>query len=187
MNDKNIKKYSKFLSLVLRHKPEKIGIVLDKAGWVKVSELLTALKKYGTNMKLSDLEFVVKNNDKKRFAFSEDGKMIRANQGHSVKVDLGYKECKPPEQLFHGTSIKHGVGKAITKDGLKKMNRHHVHLSDDWITAVNVGSRKGVPSVFTIDSESMYNDGLKFYLSDNGVWLTDHVPPKYFIWPVKKS
>lgn len=185
MNEKDIKKRSKFLSLVLRHKPEKIGITLNKAGWTSVLELLKAVKKYGMIMKLSDLEFIVENNDKKRFAFSEDNKMIRANQGHSVEVDLKYKEVAPPNTLYHGTIGKF-VRNDIIKSGLKKMNRHHVHLSDDFNTATEIGKRRGIPTVLTVNSGLMYNNGFKFYLSDNGVWLTDHVPPKYFIWPVKK-
>ncbi|MHA2280180.1 MAG: RNA 2'-phosphotransferase [Promethearchaeota archaeon] len=177
MNPKNTKKYSKFLSLVLRHRPEKIGITLDSAGWTSVSELLKAINKNSRPMTLDQLKFVVENNDKKRFSFSEDGKMIRANQGHSIKVDLDYEEREPPDILWHGTIGK--FMKSICKDGLKKMNRHHVHLSDNWNTAKIVGDRRGNGLVLVINTSAMYRDGHKFYLSENGVWLTDHVPPKY--------
>jgi putative RNA 2'-phosphotransferase len=172
MNEKNIIKRSKFLSLILRHKPEKVGITLNSAGWTSVSGLTKA-----TGITLEQLKYIVSSDNKKRYSFSEDGKMIRANQGHSVKVDLGYTEKEPPNTLWHGT-----VGKFldnIYKDGLKKMNRHHVHLSSDYDTAKTVGGRKGNPIVLVINARGMYYDGHKFYLSENGVWLTDYVPPKY--------
>lgn len=173
----DIKKKSKFLSLVLRHKPEKIGITLDKAGWVSVRDLLSALNKYGKKMTMEELQEVVQNNDKKRFSFSEDGRKIRANQGHSVNVELGYIEKEPPNVLFHGTVSKYLD--SIFVSGLNKMQRHHVHLSKDIETATKVGSRRGKPVILVVDSKSMFERGHKFYLSDNGVWLTDHVPALY--------
>jgi len=176
----DIKKHSKFLSLVLRHKPEKIGIVLDHAGWVSVDELLKALDKFGRTITLEELKFIVENNDKKRFSFSEDNKRIRANQGHSIKVDLDYSEIEPHNLLYHGTVTN--FLNSIYKDGLKKMKRHHVHLSGDLETAVIVARRRNSKIVIlVIDAPKMYEDGYTFYLSDNGVWLTDCVPPKYII------
>lgn len=173
-----VSKQSKFLSLVLRHKPEVIGIALDRAGWVPVKTLLSQLKHFGRDMTPDELKELVETNDKKRFSFSEDGKKIRANQGHSVEVQLQYAESEPPEVLYHGTVSKYLD--AIYDNGLQKMNRHHVHLSQDIETATKVGSRRGKPIILVIDSEAMYKDGYKFYLSENGVWLTDHVPSKYF-------
>jgi putative RNA 2'-phosphotransferase len=177
MNEKNIKKYSKFLSLILRHRPEKVGITLDSAGWTSVSELLKAINKNSRPITLEQLRFIVENNDKKRFSFNEDGTMIRANQGHSVDVNLDYDEREPPDILWHGTIGKYM--KSIYESGLQKMNRHHVHLSADWDTAKKVGDRRGNGIVLVINTGAMFSDGHKFYLSENGVWLTDHVPPKY--------
>ena len=173
-----IKKQSKFLSLILRHRPEKVGITLDSAGWINVDNLLKAMKRNGhTGWSRSVLAEVVRDNDKKRFSFSDDGKCIRANQGHSVEVNLEYDPVEPPSQLFHGT-----VGSSLDNiwdSGLQKMKRHHVHLSRDTETAKQVGSRRGNPIILLIDAAQMYSDGYVFYLSDNGVWLTDHVPSKY--------
>jgi len=180
MNRKNIKKHSKFLSLVLRHRPEKIGIKLDAAGWTSVTSLLEALSKSGHSLTLDELKFIVENNDKKRFSFSENGKMIRANQGHSVDVKLDYPEIEPHSPLYHGT-ITNFLDN-IYKDGLKKMKRHHVHLSGDLDTAIKVARRRNSKIVIlVIDAKQMYEDGFVFYLSDNGVWLTDCVPPKYIV------
>lgn len=169
---KNLKKLSKFLSLILRHNPEKIGITIQEDGWVPVEELLTKGK-----IELSDLEEVVATSDKKRFSFSEDKTMIRANQGHSVKVKMNFQEKVPPYILYHGT-VRKFCG-SIMKEGLKKMNRHHVHLSPDKGTAEKVGSRRGAPVILKIHARKMYVDGFKFYVSENGVWLVDEVPSKY--------
>ncbi len=179
MDDKELKKSSKFLSLVLRHKPEKIGIVLDSAGWVSVSKLLKAITASDKHLTLIELEYIVDNNDKKRFSFSKDKTKIRANQGHSVKINLELDECKPPSALYHGTIQK--FISSIYQDGLCKMNRHHVHLSDSIDTAEKVGARRGKPVILVINTEQMYKDKFKFYISDNGVWLTDSVPPKYIL------
>lgn len=168
---------SKFLSLVLRHKPDTIGIVLDRNGWVSVEELLAKSADYGVRFSRTELEEIVETNDKKRFAFSEDKTRIRANQGHSVAVELELEAAEPPEQLFHGT-VERFLG-SIRTDGLKKMNRHHVHLSKDKETAEKVGDRRGEAVILTINSGDMFKDGYPFYQSENGVWLTDAVPVKY--------
>jgi len=171
------KNNSRFLSLVLRHKPDTIKIRLDKNGWVPVDELLVQLKCHNREMSMKDLRDIVTFNDKKRFEFNDEMTLIRAAQGHSVKVDLNLKAKRPPKKLFHGT-----VGKfidAIKKDGLKKMNRHAVHLSEDMPTAVKVGSRRGEAIILVVDSAHMYADNFKFFQSKNGVWLVDNVPSKY--------
>jgi putative RNA 2'-phosphotransferase len=173
----NIVRTSKFLSLVLRHKPNQIGINLDPAGWVRVDELLKACQDHGFNITRADLDEVVKTNDKKRFAFSDDGQLIRANQGHSVKVDLGYQPLVPPEILYHGTADR--FLSSIKEIGLVKGKRHHVHLSEDLNTAMKVGKRHGQVVVLTVQSRLMHRDGFVFFKSENGVWLTDHVPVSY--------
>jgi putative RNA 2'-phosphotransferase len=170
-------KISKFLSLVLRHKPETIGLTLDQAGWVAVSELLTACEQHGFSISPEELQAVVTNNDKKRFAFSQDGLFIRANQGHSVEVDLGYQPGQPPEVLYHGTVERFLA--SIMAQGLHKGRRHHVHLSPDLATAIKVGARRGQPVVLKVNSGQMHQTGYSFYQSANGVWLVERVPPKY--------
>ena len=172
-----MKRTSKFLSLVLRHQPDRIGICLDEAGWVDVDVLLEAMARHGKPISREMLEEVVRTNDNKRFSFSEDGKQIRANQGHSVHVDLGYKSAEPPEILLHGTPTR--FLESIRQEGLKKMDRHHVHLSPDTGTARAVGARRGRPLVFRILAGRMQRDGHRFFLTANGVWLTDRVPPEY--------
>jgi putative RNA 2'-phosphotransferase len=172
---------SKFLSLVLRHQPEKIGITLDSAGWVDVRELLEALARHGSPLGEAELRHVVETSDKKRFAFSEDGLRIRASQGHSVDVELGYEPATPPDVLYHGTVSR--FLPSIRAGGLDKGKRHHVHLSRDVETATKVGDRRGEAIVLTIDAAGMARDGLVFYVSANGVWLTDQVPPKYIRFP----
>ena len=177
----NTRKISKFMSLVLRHRPEKIGLKLDENGWADVQELITKM-----NINLQELEYVVENNDKKRFAFNEDKTKIRANQGHSLKtVDLELKNIQPPNFLFHGT-----VGKfmsAIRDTGLLKMNRQHVHLSKDKETAIKVGSRRGKAIILSVRAGEMYEKGFEFYCSENGVWLTDHVPSEYIDFRTSKD
>lgn len=170
-------KISKFLALVLRHKPEEIGIALDGAGYVAVSELLEALARHGSPVTEAELQYVVATNSKKRFAFSEDGLRIRASQGHSIVVELGYEPSAPPERLYHGTVER--CLPSIRTQGLIKGSRQHVHLSLDVGTARKVGERRGKPVVLAILAGEMHRAGLAFYISDNGVWLTDHVPVKY--------
>lgn len=171
---------SKFLSLVLRHRPELIGITLDPAGWVSVEELLRACRAHGRAITLDELRDVVAGNDKQRFAFSEDGELIRASQGHSVAVELGYSPAAPPELLYHGTIEK--FLPSIREGGLNKGERHHVHLSPDEETARRVGGRRGRPFILKIESGRMHRDGHPFFLSANGVWLTEHVPSAYIVF-----
>lgn len=175
----NIVKISKFLSLVLRHEPEKIGLSLDAAGWVAVDELLAACRSHGTAISREQLNEVVASNDKKRFSFSEDGCLIRANQGHSIEVELGYEPATPPVTLFHGTAERFLA--SIKEQGLLKGSRHHVHLSADIETATKVGQRHGKPVVLHVDAAKMQQDGFIFYFSTNGVWLTEHVPVSYLM------
>lgn len=175
------KNSSKFLSLILRHKPETIGITLDNEGWVSINVLLKALNKHSQYEKWNreKLEHIVETNDKKRFYIDKEFDRIRANQGHSIDIKIKYKESIPTGPLFHGTVQKYID--SIYEQGLHKMNRHHVHLSKDVDTAKQVGSRRGKPVILVIDAEQMHHDGFKFFISENGVWLTDHVPSKYIL------
>lgn len=168
---------SKFLSLVLRHKPETIGIQLDTNGWTDVPTLIENINRTGRSIDFEMLESIVETNAKQRFAFNASRDKIRASQGHSVQVDLGYTAMVPPAILYHGTGEKSVTG--ILQTGLEKRNRHHVHLSADVPTAIQVGQRHGKPFVFEILSGQMHEAGHLFYRSDNGVWLTDRVPVKY--------
>ncbi len=166
---------SRFLSLVLRHKPEVIGIALDAQGWVDVDVLLAALRAHGRSVTREELERVVATSDKKRFAL--EGDRIRAHQGHSVDVDLDLRPEAPPPRLYHGTVAR--FVESIRREGLVRGQRHHVHLSADVATAKSVGGRRGAPVVLEVDAAAMARDGHVFYRSANGVWLTDHVPPAY--------
>jgi putative RNA 2'-phosphotransferase len=174
MDNKTI---SKFLSLILRHAPETINLQLDKNGWADVDELLSKAAQHRQPFTAERLEEVVETNDKQRFAFNADHTKIRASQGHSVDINLDLQPQQPPEFLFHGTVAKFLDG--IKKEGLQKMSRQHLHLSHDRETAVKVGSRRGSPVILNIRSGQMHRDGFLFYISDNGVWLTDNVPSKY--------
>lgn len=173
----NIRKISKQMSYVLRHNPDAFGLELDAQGWCKVADLLAAFKAKGTPVNRGLLDEVVANNDKKRFAFNEDGSKIRASQGHSIKIDLGYTPVEPPETLYHGTA-KRNLD-SIFKDGLQKRNRHHVHLSPDLDTAISVGQRHGKVVVLKVKAKEMFDQGYEFYRSQNGVWLTDEVKPEF--------
>lgn len=177
MNEKEIKNISKFLSLILRHSPETIHLKLDENGWADVEELITKSNKNRKSLDFETLQYVVETNDKKRFTFNEDLTKIRANQGHSITIDLELQPQTPPDELYHGTVAK--FMDAILKDGLQKMSRQHVHLSKDKETAIKVGSRRGAPQILKINANQMIKDGYVFYCSENGVWLTDEVPPKY--------
>ncbi len=171
------KKYSKFLSLVLRHNPEAAGIKLDEHGWAEVEELLAGIQGTGRQMDRAVLEEIVATDEKQRYSFNQDKTKIRANQGHSISVDLELKEQEPPEFLYHGTASR--FAGMILAEGLKPMGRQYVHLSKDAETAVKVGKRHGKPVVLLVRSGAMCQAGMPFYLSENGVWLTEHVPAEY--------
>ena len=175
--EKEINNLSKFLSLILRHKPETIGLKLDENGWVNTSYLLEKCSQHKHKIDFETLKIIVETNNKKRFSFSDNFKKIRANQGHSVDIQLGYLPTKPPRILYHGTTERNV--NSILLNGLEKRNRHHVHLSQDVETAINVGKRHGKPFVFEIFSEIMYDNKFKFFISENGVWLTESVPAEY--------
>ncbi len=177
MNEKETKQRSKFLSLILRHEPEQVGLTLGEAGWVSVEELLAAVNRHGVALTLEELKHIVATSDKKRFAFSEDGLRIRANQGHSVEVDLQYPPQTPPEILYHGTATRFLEG--IRKDGLKCMERHDVHLSAETKVTMQVGGRHGKPVLLIIRAGDMHRAGHVFRCSANGVWLTEQVPAEF--------
>lgn len=170
-------KISKLLSFVLRHHPERLGLTLDGQGWVAVSELLEALRQDGKAITFEQLRQVVAENDKQRFTIDEDRQMIRANQGHSIAIDLGLTPTTPPPLLYHGTAQQYWS--SIQQKGLLKGTRQHVHLSADQNTAYKVGSRHGKPIILVIDTAAMLADNHLFYCSDNGVWLTNHIPVQY--------
>ncbi|MET7368313.1 RNA 2'-phosphotransferase [Streptomyces sp. NPDC005566] len=175
MDERRTVKVSKYLSKHLRHQPERIGITLDPSGWVPIDELMRACAGHGFPVTRAELDHVVAANDKQRFAV--DGDRIRANQGHTVTVDLGLPPAEPPAYLYHGT-----VGRAldvIRTEGLRPMARHHVHLSPDRETATRVGARRGVPVILSVDAGAMHRAGHVFHVSTNGVWLTDSVPPQF--------
>ncbi|MFF5898266.1 RNA 2'-phosphotransferase [Streptomyces argenteolus] len=175
MDEKRTVKVSKYLSKHLRHRPERLGITLDPHGWVEVDELLGACARNGFTITPEELDHVVAVNDKQRFAV--DAGRIRANQGHSVTVDLDLPPAAPPSYLYHGTIAQ--ALDSIRSEGLRPMNRHHVHLSPDRATAVRVGARRGVPVVLSVDAGAMHRAGHLFHVSANGVWLTDAVPPAF--------
>ena len=172
--EKRLIKASKFLSLVLRHQPQAIGLQLSEAGWASVKDLIA---KSGGRLSLDVIQDVVEQNDKKRFALSEDGRSIRANQGHSIDVDLGLLPVEPPATLYHGTADR--FLPSIREEGLTKQSRQHVHLSPDHATAIKVGQRHGKPVVLIVNAGGMYAAGHTFFQSQNGVWLTEAVPPPF--------
>ncbi len=177
----DFKQLSKFLSLVLRHDPATIGLTLDEAGWADVDELLAKLSKSGKAISRQQLEQVVAENDKQRFRFNEAGTRIRANQGHSIEVDLALQAQSPPAVLYHGTATR--FLDAIRQEGLTRQSRQHVHLTADQATAHKVGQRHGKPVILVVDATAMARDGYLFYRSDNGVWLTGQVPTAYLTMP----
>lgn len=176
-NEKQEIRISKFLSLILRHHPQIIGIDLDQNGWTDVNLLIEKANDYGVNFDFEILRSIVQTNSKNRFAFTDNFKKIRASQGHSIGVDLGYTNQKPSEILYNGTSEK--SVQSIFLKGLEKRNRQHVHLSSDIKTAIRVGQRHGNPQIFMVLSHHVFNDKFESFISDSGAWLTDHVPPKY--------
>ncbi len=169
---KNLKTTSKFLSLLLRHKPEKVGLTLDAYGWANVAELLQK-----TNITQAELDTIVATDTKGRYSYSADRRQIRANQGHSIQVNLELQPQTPPAVLYHGTVDRFLA--SIQAQGLQPQKRHHVHLSPDLATANIVGKRRGTPVILEIDAARMHADNHIFYCSENGVWLTDEVPPRY--------
>jgi len=177
MNDKRKTTVSKYLAKHLRHEPEALGLTLAPGGWVPVADLLAATAKHGFSISPAELDEVVRTNPKQRFSFDETGSLIRANQGHSTEVDLQLQPTDPPALLFHGTGSQ--TVSLILADGLMKMLRHHVHLSAEVDTARKVGMRHGKPAIFQIDAAAMSRDGYTFFVSQNGVWLTDSVPAVY--------
>ena len=168
---------SKYIALILRHKPETIGITLDENGWASVSELLSGINASGNKIDMQTLEEIVAEDEKQRYSFNADKTKIRANQGHSINVDVELKKAEPPEILFHGTGEK--FVPSIKSEGLKPKSRLYVHLSKDRETAVKVGSRHGKPVVFEVNSGEMSRNGFEVFLSENGVWLTKIVPAEY--------
>ena len=177
MNEQHKKKTSKFLSYVLRHHPEIIGLHLDENGWANVDELITKSTNDSQGFTFEELDEIVQTNDKKRFIFTEDKTRIRANQGHSIDINLALIPQQPPEFLYHGTAQRNI--ESILEKGIEKRSRQHVHLSQDKETATKVGMRHGKPIILIINTGKMFEDGLKFYLSENNVWLTDFVDIKY--------
>lgn len=177
MEEARLVKTSKYLSKHLRHRPDRLGLTLEPGGWVNVSDLLTACATHGMKISREELEEVVARNNKQRFAFDETGTLIRANQGHSVAIDLQLEPIEPPEVLYHGTSEQ--FVSIIRREGLKKMSRHHVHLSVDVETARTVGARHGKPVILAVQAKKMHDSGYNFYRSANGVWLTESVPAEY--------
>ena len=177
MTPKQLTRVSRKMSLVLRHKPEAIGLKLDRQGYAEVNHLLKRLAEHGLTITRDELNTVVAENNKKRFAFSPDGLKIRASQGHSIEVDLGMEALLPPDKLYHGTATR--FLPSIEKTGLERRSRQHVHLSDDRQTAVTVGSRHGRPTILIVDAKAMHAAGHAFFRSANGVWLTEAVPVKF--------
>lgn len=170
-------KQSKFLSRVLRHEPELAGLSLQAGGWARIDVLLRGMKRAGHRLNLEELKQLVAENDKRRFTISDDGTLIRAAQGHSVKVNLGLEAVVPPKTLFHGTASANLD--SIFAEGLKPGNRQQVHLSIDCETALKVGQRHGKPTVLRVDTGRMHKNGHHFFKADNGVWLTDCIPSNY--------
>lgn len=168
---------SKLVSKILRHRPHMAGLTLDDNGWAPIDALLAGIAKLGVSLSHEELLEIVDTNNKRRFRISDDGLRIRASQGHTVEVDLGYRPAEPPELLYHGTAEKNLA--SIQAEGLDRMRRTHVHLSEDPKTARDVGMRYGKPIVLKIQARRMYEDGREFFLADNGVWLTDAVPWAY--------
>ena len=179
--DPALARISKFLSLVLRHDPARVGLELDAGGWIDVEDLLRAAARAGFPFDHATLVRVITENDKQRFALSPDGVRIRANQGHSVPVDLGLSEVTPPAELFHGTADRFLA--SIRREGLNSRSRNHVHLSADEATARKVGQRHGRPVVLRVDAAAMSAAGHRFWRSENGVWLAERVPAEFLSFP----
>lgn len=179
MLSKGLKDISKYMSLILRHKPEVAGITLDEHGWADTTELIQGIQKKYPFFGTFDLYFIVENDEKQRYSFNEDWSKIRANQGHSIPVDVELKKAIPPDILYHGTGEKYV--ESIKEKGLIPKSRLYVHLSKNKETAYSVGRRHGKGVIFAIAAQAMTLDGYEFYLSENGVWLTKEVPYKYMV------
>jgi putative RNA 2'-phosphotransferase len=177
LSEKETTRLSKLLSLVLRHDPAHLGLTLDAQGWAEVAELLTQAERHQVPLTREKLVYIVDTSPKQRFSFNADQSRIRASQGHSVEVTLGYEPTVPPAQLYHGTARRNQ--EVIMTEGLRKMSRQQVHLSADVETALTVGRRHGPPLVFVVDAARMHQEGFRFFRADNGVWLTDEVPKQY--------
>ena len=175
--NRQLVRISKFLSLVLRHKPEMIGLTLDRGGWVQIDELLLTVNRAGVPLNQDVLRQVVEQDGKRRYSLSENGRRIKANYGHSIPVDLGLEPLAPPEFLFHGTATR--FLEAIRAEGLVPRGRNYVHLSPDESTAVTVGQRHGKPIILTIQARRMHENGHRFHRSTGGVWLTKEVSVEY--------
>jgi len=168
-----------FISLVLRHDPSAAGLALDGHGWASVDELIAGMRARGYVIDREILERIVRNNNKHRYSLSDDGLRIRANQGHSIDVDVELAPATPPDVLYHGTAQRFVA--SIMENGITRQSRRYVHLSRDLETAASVGKRHGQPVVLTIDAARMVEDGRQFWLSANGVWLCEAVPPQYIL------
>lgn len=179
--DASLVRGSKFMSLVLRHDPQKFGLALDAHGWAQLDDLMAAANRAGVPLTHAVVEQIVAENDKQRFALSDDGRAIRARQGHSITVELGLTSRIPPSHLYHGTASRFLT--SIREQGLRRGTRHHVHLSADVATAQKVGQRHGKAIVLTVQSGAMCDDGYHFYQAENGVWLIDAVPVNYLLFP----
>lgn len=184
-DDRELSRLSRRMSKALRHAPHEFGLVLDAGGWTDVDDLVRAMARLGGHVTRALVEHVVTTSDKQRYTFDESGQRIRANQGHSIPVDLGLEPLTPPNVLFHGTIER--FLPAIRRHGLLAMRRHHVHLSSDEETARHVGARRGDPVVLRVDAAAMVADGHAWYRSVNGVWLTDEVPARYLGFPDKPA
>ena len=177
VESKNYQKISRYISYLLRHCPDEGNLEMDEHGWVDVDRLINHLRKTYRDFCKKYLDEIVRSDNKQRYSFNSDYTKIRANQGHSIEVDLQLINQKPPKYLYHGTGIKYVD--SIEKNGICKQSRQYVHLSNNTKTAQDVGKRHGAPILITILAEKMFEDGYEFYLSDNKVWLTDYVPTKY--------
>lgn len=175
----NLTKVSKYICLILRHKPETIGITLDGHGWANVDELIKGVSNSYPGFNIDILEEIVRTDEKQRYSFNEDKTLIRANQGHSIPVNVELEEVEPPEYLYHGTGEKYA--EQIDREGLIPKSRLYVHLSEDVETAINVGKRHGEPVIYLVESGKMYRQGYKFYRSINGVWLAHNVPTEFLV------
>jgi len=179
--DRDLVHMSKFLSLVLRHKPEVAGLALEEGGWVKVDDLIHGAKEAGVSLDRELLRFVVEESEKKRFSFSDDGQRIRANYGHSIPIHMDFEPIEPPEFLYHGTAVR--FLESIQKNGIAPRGRQYVHLSPDEQTATETGRRHGVPIVLPVQSRFMHENGFHFYHTASGIWLTEKVPPEFVVFP----